>query len=274
MPDATSRIFLVGNCEKFLTGMVPLYIFIVLHLGIVARLFLSNQERRPTFLLVTETTSFLSVDPPSIMAAAHPVNGQPLKPNLKFREPLTWDLTYWFLSRTVFSPLAIIFYPIIVYVLSKRAAPVPSAYPPVSYKLLRSLLSTSSENPYKWIGRAFWFSLFKNGNRLLTRIARNHGVWRADKPDWSKDTVVITGGSAGIGKSVVEILAHEKHAKVAVLDMAPPTYAPAPAGVPEILYFKTDVGDKEQVHAAAEQIRQKHDNPSILINCAGELIAF
>lgn len=67
------------------------------------------------------------------------------------------------------------------------------------------------------------FVLVKTASRAFTRTVLNHG-WAADKPDWSKEVVIITGGSAGIGKELVEILA-AKCDKVAVLDVAAPTYA-------------------------------------------------
>lgn len=65
--------------------------------------------------------------------------------------------------------------------------------------------------------------IIKSLSRSFTRAVLNHG-WTADKPDWEKEVVVVTGGSAGIGKELVEILAG-KSDKVAVLDIAEPTYA-------------------------------------------------
>lgn len=94
-------------------------------------------------------------------------------------------------------------------------------------------------------------------------------MYRADKPDWSNEVVVVTGGAAGIGKAIVEAMSHKRKAKVAVLDLAPPTYAPAPRGAPAIQYYKTDVTDPAQVKAVAEQIRSTLGQPTILVNNAG-----
>jgi hypothetical protein len=71
------------------------------------------------------------------------------------------------------------------------------------------------------------FVAIKTANRALTRLVRNNG-WKRDRPVWSKvkgkgDVVLITGGSTGIGKEMVEILA-KKTDKIVVLDMAMPTY--------------------------------------------------
>ncbi len=54
----------------------------------------------------------------------------------------------------------------------------------------------------------------------------NSGVtnnWSSDTYDWSKEIVVVTGGSDGIGKAIVKLLA-EKGIKVAVLDVQDLTY--------------------------------------------------
>ena len=80
---------------------------------------------------------------------------------------------------------------------------------------------------HKYLAYFLGWVLVKTGSRVLTRLVRNHG-WKADPPRWSRnpgegDVVLITGGSTGIGKEVVEMLA-KKTNKIAVLDMAPPTY--------------------------------------------------
>jgi len=47
--------------------------------------------------------------------------------------------------------------------------------------------------------------------------------WKRDEYVWSREVVVVTGGSDGIGKIVVQLLA-EKGIKVAVLDVQDMTY--------------------------------------------------
>jgi len=71
-------------------------------------------------------------------------------------------------------------------------------------------------------------------NNVLNRRALSNGV--SDKYDWSKEVVVVTGGSDGIGKAVVQLLAASK-VKVAVLDVQSLTYE-AP---PSVKYFKCDI---------------------------------
>jgi len=79
----------------------------------------------------------------------------------------------------------------------------------------------------RWLSILVAFVALKTLHRTLNRLTRNHG-WKADPPSWSMqkgrgDIVLITGGSTGIGKEIVERLA-KKTPNIAVLDMAPPTY--------------------------------------------------
>ena len=55
---------------------------------------------------------------------------------------------------------------------------------------------------------------------LSDKVVNN---WSGDVWDWSREVVVVTGGSDGIGKVVVGLLA-ERGVKVAVLDVQELTY--------------------------------------------------
>ncbi|OAL52002.1 NAD(P)-binding protein [Pyrenochaeta sp. DS3sAY3a] len=88
--------------------------------------------------------------------------------------------------------------------------------------------------------------------------------WSNDTYVWSKEVVVVTGGSDGIGKIVVHLLA-EKGIKVAVLDVQELTYE-AP---PSVRFFKCDLSSPTSIASAASQIRSSLGNPTILINNAG-----
>jgi len=95
----------------------------------------------------------------------------------------------------------------------------------------------------------------------------NSGVtnnWSSDAYVWSREVVVVTGGSDGIGKIVVQLLA-EKGIKVAVLDVQDLTYE-APSSV---RFFKCDLTDPEAIASAASSIRSTLGNPTVLINNAG-----
>jgi len=47
--------------------------------------------------------------------------------------------------------------------------------------------------------------------------------WVSDTYNWNQEIVVVTGGSDGIGRSVVQLLA-ERGIKVVVLDIQPPKF--------------------------------------------------
>lgn len=153
--------------------------------------------------------------------------------DLDRRVPFTVDTLAGWINNTVLRTPFLLAIPALLYLYDQRQHGAPLDQLP-AYDHLKSLLFTQ----YKWVGRLFIFGLIKSANHHLNRYFANLGEYRRDRPDWTKEVVVITGGSAGIGKAAVEVLSHKKRAKVAVLDMAPPTYAPAPPGAPAIQYYK------------------------------------
>lgn len=62
--------------------------------------------------------------------------------------------------------------------------------------------------------------LGKAGSWLDDRVTNN---WVKDQYEWDKEIVVVTGGSDGIGKEVVLLLA-ERGVRVAVMDVQPLTF--------------------------------------------------
>ncbi|KAF2244548.1 short chain dehydrogenase/reductase family protein-like protein [Trematosphaeria pertusa] len=96
---------------------------------------------------------------------------------------------------------------------------------------------------------------------LDDRVLNN---WSADAYDWSKEIVVVTGGSDGIGKIVVQLLA-ERGVKVAVLDVQELAFE-AP---PTVTYFHCDLASHASIAAAATAIRSSLGAPTVLINNAG-----
>lgn len=99
-------------------------------------------------------------------------------------------------------------------------------------------------------------------NNFLNRRALSNGV--IDQYDWSKEIVVATGGSDGIGKEVVKMLA-ASDIKVAVLDVQPLTYE-AP---PSVMYFQCDITSSSAIAKAASEIRSEIGEPTVLMNIAG-----
>ncbi|KAI8938784.1 hypothetical protein NX059_004647 [Plenodomus lindquistii] len=88
--------------------------------------------------------------------------------------------------------------------------------------------------------------------------------FRSDKYEWDKEVVVVTGGSDGIGKIIVALLA-EKGIKVAVLDVQEPTYELQPT----VSYFACDLSSSSSISSAAKSVRSSLGAPTVLINNAG-----
>lgn len=80
----------------------------------------------------------------------------------------------------------------------------------------------SSTHLLRGLGILFGIGLLRRVNNKLSKLVLNN--FRKDTSwDWTKEIVVVTGGSGGIGASVVRMFA-EKNIKVIILDvLAPPT---------------------------------------------------
>ncbi|KAI9868627.1 MAG: hypothetical protein M1813_004477 [Trichoglossum hirsutum] len=88
--------------------------------------------------------------------------------------------------------------------------------------------------------------------------------WENDKYDWTKEMVVITGGSRGIGGNVVKLL-DERGIKVAVLDVIPLKFEASS----NVHFFKCDITSTAAIASTANEIRSSIGEPTILINNAG-----
>ncbi|KAJ4297202.1 hypothetical protein N0V88_004120 [Collariella sp. IMI 366227] len=106
------------------------------------------------------------------------------------------------------------------------------------------------------------FGVLRLLNSYFSRRVLNN--WVDDKYDWSREIVVITGGSGGIGGQVVQLLA-ERGIKVVVLDIQPLAY---PTG-PNVYFFKCDITSPKTLSLIAREIRLTVGEPTILINNAG-----
>lgn len=82
-------------------------------------------------------------------------------------------------------------------------------------------------------------------------------------------TVVVTGGSSGLGAAVVELML-AGGARVAVFDRAPPGPVAAEG---DCLLIALDVCSEQEVQRGLEQVVAAFGAPSICVNCAGILDA-
>lgn len=89
------------------------------------------------------------------------------------------------------------------------------------YTAQGSALASQHSTAFKHLKTLVGLGLLNSVSSWLSdRVVNN---WSSDTYVWSREVVVVTGGSDGIGKIVVHLLA-EKGIKVAVLDVQPLTY--------------------------------------------------
>ncbi|WFD30733.1 hypothetical protein MSPP1_001757 [Malassezia sp. CBS 17886] len=183
-----------------------------------------------------------------------------------YREPFSLDTILRFLSKVPFSPPFLVILPVLALLLERRGVPLAEVFS--NLPTLAGWKELLFEK-HKWFGRIMILIVLRMASRFFAVRAENNFVPKRDPPNWSKDVVVMTGGATGIGKEVVQELSRRYKAKIAVLDIAEPTYKTAP-GAPEPLYIYTDVSDPKMVKAAHQQIVAHFGtSPSIVVACAG-----
>ena len=105
-------------------------------------------------------------------------------------------------------------------------------------------------------------------NSCLNTMA--HNSWRLFKArgwdNWADEIAVVTGGSSGIGRDIVERLARQG-VRVAVFDIV--DLPKEMQGSANIKFYRCDVTSPESVASAADAVRRDLGHPSILINNAG-----
>ncbi|PVH94861.1 NAD(P)-binding protein [Periconia macrospinosa] len=133
------------------------------------------------------------------------------------------------------------------------------------YTARGSLLASQNDTTFKSLKTLLALGLVGTASKWLDRKVLNN--WKGNKRgewDWNKEVVVVTGGSDGIGKIIVQLFA-EKGVKVGVLDVQELTYE-AP---PTVHFFKCDLADPQSIAAAAASLKSTIGDPTVLINNAG-----
>ncbi|GAB7337914.1 hypothetical protein MBLNU457_4302t1 [Dothideomycetes sp. NU457] len=85
--------------------------------------------------------------------------------------------------------------------------------------------------------------------------------------DWENEVVVVTGGSSGLGRVIVDTY-RMRGVRVAALDVNP-FKAESDEGMESLKFYQCDVGDMDAVQRAMQMIERELGTPTILINNAG-----
>lgn len=114
-----------------------------------------------------------------------------------------------------------------------------------------------------------WSSIFLIFVIVRTLVQWSSQAWRnqrwgSGQIDWSEQIVVITGGSDGLGRVLVETLLL-KHITVVVLDIK--SYGDIEEE--DVTFYQCDVSDPRAVELVARRIREEVGTPTILVNNAG-----
>ncbi|CAG8144580.1 unnamed protein product [Penicillium olsonii] len=107
------------------------------------------------------------------------------------------------------------------------------------------------------------FLLARAANQFLSRCAHQNwtvnSAWKADA-----ELVLLTGGTSGIGKQVMEDLS-KQGVRVIILDINEPNFT-LPSNVS---FYKANITNSADIAAVAKTIRENHGDPTVLINNAG-----
>ena len=172
----------------------------------------------------------------------------PMHNGLLPREGFKMDAVIRLIRNTALNPSLLL--PLVLLARYTKKGQDLSILHPTAFSRLKTLL---------WLG-----ALRVANNWLSDKVLNN---WTADRYDWSKEIVLITGGAGGIGGHVVKLLA-ERGVKVVVLDIQAMTFE---AG-PNVHYFHCDITSPKTIAAVAREVRARVGDPTILINNAGVVV--
>ncbi|WKT54471.1 Short-chain dehydrogenase/reductase SDR [Fusarium oxysporum f. sp. vasinfectum] len=102
-----------------------------------------------------------------------------------------------------------------------------------------------------------WLS-WRRTNNNLTR-----GSWNP-----SRELVVVTGGSSGIGAKIVEML-ELRGIKVIILDLNPPFGNIGLWHCSRTAFYQVDLSNADAITSVVDRIRSDHGHPTALVNNAG-----
>ncbi|KAJ5417650.1 uncharacterized protein N7487_001200 [Penicillium crustosum] len=97
--------------------------------------------------------------------------------------------------------------------------------------------------------------------KLSERVINNFQASKTWIPE--NELVLLTGGSGGIGRQIMEDLSRKK-VRVVILDINQPTFE-----LPEnVTFYQTDITSAESLSETGAAIRKSHGDPTVIVNNA------
>ncbi|KAF3387464.1 Short-chain dehydrogenase/reductase [Penicillium rolfsii] len=105
---------------------------------------------------------------------------------------------------------------------------------------------------------------------LISKLNKSVSQWTLNNwtrsPRWNpaRELILLTGGCSGIGKQVMEDLS-KTGVRVIILDITEPNFTLPP----NVTFYKADITSSANIAEVAKTIRDKHGDPTVLVNNAG-----
>ncbi|KAK9777008.1 hypothetical protein SCAR479_06409 [Seiridium cardinale] len=176
------------------------------------------------------------------------------------REGFTIDVVSRFARKALFNPA------VVLLIALPWALMYSEPYLPINPVLLTRL--PKPEWPWIIVGSVWGlFALTLHMNDYLNDAYANN--WTMDNTwNWNEETVLVTGGSSGIGANVVQnLLTRNPNTTIIVLDYTPLKWTPPPKS--KIHYYQCDLSNSATIRNVSAKVRSEVGNPTVLMNNAG-----
>ncbi|KAF2182321.1 putative short-chain dehydrogenase [Zopfia rhizophila CBS 207.26] len=104
-------------------------------------------------------------------------------------------------------------------------------------------------------------------NDLLTKHFHNN--WTTDPSwNWDSEIVLVTGGSSGIGASVVkQLIFRNPKTTIIVIDHVPLTFTPPSKN--HLHFYRCDLSNSAEIKTVCTRVKKEVGNPTVVFNNAG-----